>query len=75
MVFRIFSLFFATLLLSFSQPAVSSAQSGENVMVVFDGSGSMWGQIEGKAKIEITRQAIQEMVGAWDKDTSIGLIA
>ncbi len=75
MFLRIFSIFFTTLLLAFSHAPAVKAQSSENVMVVFDGSGSMWGQIEGKAKIEIARDAIGEMVGSWNTDTSIGLIA
>jgi len=44
-------------------------------MVVFDGSGSMWGQIDGKTKIEIARDAIKEMVNSWNQDSNIGLIA
>jgi len=44
-------------------------------MVVFDGSGSMWGQIDGKAKIEIARDAIKEMVNSWNQESKIGLIA
>ncbi|MFK5997861.1 MAG: VWA domain-containing protein [Rhodobacterales bacterium] len=75
MFFRAFSAFFTALLLSFPLATMATAQARENVMVVFDGSGSMWGQIDGKAKIAIARDAIKEMVNSWNKDTNIGLIA
>ncbi|MDQ0315015.1 VWA domain-containing protein [Amorphus orientalis] len=52
-----------------------SARAADDVMVIFDGSNSMWGQIDGTAKIEIARDAMTELVGAWDKDTNLGLMA
>jgi len=75
MFFRVFYAFFAALLLSFTQATTATAQARENVMVVFDGSGSMWGQIDGKTKIEIAREAVGKMVNSWNADTNIGLIA
>jgi Ca-activated chloride channel homolog len=75
MFFRAFSAFITALLLSLPLTITANAQNTEKVMIVFDGSGSMWGQIDGKTKIEIAREAIQEMVNAWDTNTSIGLIA
>jgi len=36
---------------------------------VLDGSGSMWGQIDGKTKIEIARDVIGDMVQYWDAKT------
>lgn len=53
----------------------SVAQERENVIMVLDGSGSMWGQIDGVTKIEIAREAIAEMVSDWDENTNLGLIA
>lgn len=44
-------------------------------MLVLDGSGSMWGQIDGTAKITIAREAIDTMLGDWPMDTPIGLMA
>ncbi len=51
------------------------AQAQENVMIVFDGSNSMWGQIDGVAKIEIARNTIGNLVGGWTQDREVGLIA
>lgn len=52
-----------------------SASAAEDVMVVFDGSNSMWGQIDGTAKIEIARDAMDQLLGEWTEDTNLGLIA
>ncbi len=49
--------------------------AGENVMVVFDGSNSMWGQIDGKAKIEIARGVMSNLLGEWTEDREVGLMA
>ncbi len=51
------------------------ALADENVMLVLDASGSMWGQIAGRSKIEIAREAADQMVSNWDQANRIGLIA
>ena len=53
----------------------SPANAVDDVMVVFDGSNSMWGQIEGVAKIEIARDAMENLMGDWIADANIGLMA
>mgnify|MGYP005848860451 CR=1 FL=1 len=56
--------------------AVSApAQANDNVMVVFDGSNSMWGQIDGTAKIEIARSVMDNLLGDWTADRQVGLMA
>lgn len=40
----------------------TGAQATERAIIVFDGSGSMWGQIDGKPKLEIARQALRDML-------------
>ena len=56
-----------------SQEAVSEP---ENVMVVLDASGSMWGQVDGRTKIEIVRDAIGDLLESWqEKPINAGLIA
>ncbi|WP_111733187.1 vWA domain-containing protein [Roseovarius amoyensis] len=55
--------------------AASSAMAQENVMVVFDGSNSMWGQIDGTAKIEIARDVMETLLGDWTDDRAVGLMA
>lgn len=55
--------------------SATHATAQENVMVVFDGSNSMWGQIEGVAKIEIARDTIGTLLGGWTDDRQVGLMA
>lgn len=53
------------------------AQDGQrDVMVVFDMSGSMWGQVDGVAKVDIARDAFGRLIEDWnDNGTRAGLIA
>ncbi len=55
--------------------ASTSAFAGENIMLVLDASGSMWGQINGKSKVEIARETVADMLGTWKADNAIGLVA
>ena len=50
--------------------------AGDNprAVIVFDASGSMWGQIHGKTKIEIARDAMKNVVKAWNPEVELGLI-
>lgn len=43
------------------------------IELVFDISGSMWEQIEGKAKIEIAREVMANLVRAFPKDVNFAL--
>ncbi|MCF6327860.1 MAG: VWA domain-containing protein, partial [Devosiaceae bacterium] len=55
-------------------PAMAQQQS--DVMVVFDASGSMWGQIDGRTKIEIARDAFADLSYEWAASgVNVGLIA
>ena len=56
-------------------PVTSLAQAQDNVMVVFDGSNSMWGQIDGTAKIEIARDVMDNLLGGWTDERAVGLMA
>ena len=51
------------------------ADGGEKVIMVLDGSGSMWGQIDGTAKIVIAREVIDGVLTNWDNQVELGLIA
>ena len=44
-------------------------------IIVLDASGSMWGQIDGRAKLEIAREALGSVPAGMDPATEIGLIA
>ena len=48
--------------------------AGERTIIVLDGSGSMWGQIAGKTKIEIARETLAEVLPALPADTELGLM-
>lgn len=59
-----------------AQEATKPAPSiGHDTMIVLDASGSMWGQIEGEAKISIAKTVVGDVLMDWDRDTGLGLIA
>ena len=58
-------------IIAFAGPATAA----EDVVIVYDASGSMWGQIDGTSKVEIAREVMADLVDDWDADTNLGLIA
>ena len=66
-------------------PASSSAQaptnatpaqaSSGNLMFILDASGSMWGQVEGKAKIAIAKEVLTGLIKDLPDDAVVGLVA
>ncbi|WP_425418680.1 vWA domain-containing protein [Oricola indica] len=65
----------AAMLLSFSAVASAYAQSDNSrVMMVLDGSNSMWGQIDGVAKITIAKQVMTDLITTWDDGVDMGLM-
>ncbi|MFK8012038.1 MAG: VWA domain-containing protein [Marinicellaceae bacterium] len=63
----------STLLLSLL--LCSATQAEQDTMIVFDSSGSMWGQLDGKTKIEIARDAVNTIAEGFKADQSVGLMA
>lgn len=53
----------------------SPAESAGKTVLVLDASGSMWGQIAGKAKITIAQEVIREILEGMAEDTALGLYA
>src|SRR5690554_4968268 len=51
------------------------ALANERMMIILDGSGSMWGQIDGQPKLKIAQQALREMVGNAPDSVEMGLMA
>lgn len=47
----------------------------KNIMVVFDASGSMWGQINGRTKIEIARDTLSSVLSEVTQNMNLGMIA
>ena len=51
------------------------AQEAGKTIIVLDASGSMWGQIEGKAKIDIAKETIEGLLQSLDPKLQLGLMA
>ena len=51
----------------------ASAQDNPNTILVMDGSGSMWGQIDGVAKITIAQDVVSGLMETLPADQNIGL--
>lgn len=49
--------------------------AGEQTMIVLDASGSMWGQINGKPKLQIAREALATVLEGVPAEMELGLIA
>ena len=65
----------AALALLFSSilPTAALAE-GQRVILVLDASGSMWGQINGKAKIDIAKDVVGKVLSSWKPEDDIGLV-
>lgn len=48
--------------------------AAERAIIVLDGSGSMWAQIEGKARITIARETLSSVLSSMPADLELGLM-
>ncbi|WP_029040675.1 vWA domain-containing protein [Cucumibacter marinus] len=55
--------------------ASAPVQAGEKVMVVLDGSGSMWGRIDEEPKISIAQRVLKDVLGGIEADVDLGLMS
>jgi Ca-activated chloride channel family protein len=55
--------------------AAGSAAAADRAIIVLDGSGSMWGQIGGKPKLEIARETLRTVLGSVPSEMELGLMA
>ncbi|MEJ8574351.1 vWA domain-containing protein [Microbaculum marinum] len=62
-------------LLATTAPQHVRAADGAKVILVLDASGSMWGQIDGRTKIEMAREAVATILSTWRASDELGLIA
>ncbi|WP_210410486.1 VWA domain-containing protein [Oceanicola sp. D3] len=53
--------------------AAATAQERPRAILVMDGSGSMWGQIDGKAKITIAQEVVGTVLGTIPDNQELGL--
>ena len=51
------------------------AHANDKAVIVLDASGSMWGQIDGKTKIEIARDTLSGVLETLPADLDLGLVA
>lgn len=62
-------------LTSLADRSLQAQELPENrVMFVLDGSNSMWGQINGTAKISIAKDVMVDLVNDWDENIPVGLM-
>ena len=52
-----------------------AAMEGENLVIIFDASGSMWGQVEGRHKIAIAKEVMTDLIKALPAGLNTGLVA
>lgn len=64
----------AAALLACLAPTQAPAAS-KNLLFILDGSNSMWGQVEGVAKIQTAKDVLSELLTGLSPDTSVGLMA
>ncbi len=55
--------------------SLGTAGRAEQSLIVLDASGSMWGRIDGKPKLEIAREALKAVLGGMSPQREIGLLA
>jgi Ca-activated chloride channel family protein len=65
----------AALMMAGGIACAAPATAEDDVVIVYDASGSMWGQIDGTSKVEIARDVLADLVNDWDDDTNLGLVA
>lgn len=58
-----------------SGQATSTATNvSQRAILILDASGSMWGQLNGKSKIEIARETVAQVTAQWPEDADLGLV-
>jgi Ca-activated chloride channel family protein len=65
---------FSAILVLFAGLKDVSAVDTNRMVLVLDASGSMWGQIEGKAKIQIAKEVMAELVEQIPAEFHTGLM-
>ena len=56
------------------QASAQLAPEAASIVLILDGSGSMWGQVEGKAKITIAKETMASIVESMPDTAQVGLI-
>ena len=70
------AVFARVLLLAFAALGLCApALAADRAIIVLDASGSMWGQIDGKPKLEIARETLKKVLTTIPTDMELGLMA
>ncbi len=72
---RVFLISLAFVSLCLSPLATLAKSDVTRVILVLDASGSMWGKVGGRPKIEIARETIAGLMKDWDPVIELGLMA
>jgi len=59
----------------FALPIPAAADNYPEVMIILDGSGSMWAQLEGETRIETAKKVLREIVPNLPAEVRLGLTA
>ncbi|MGB3503559.1 MAG: VWA domain-containing protein [Mesorhizobium sp.] len=60
---------------AFGLAGVCTSHAADRAIIVLDASGSMWGQIGGKPKLEIARETLKSVLQSVPADMELGLMA
>lgn len=71
---RMFALLCA-LFLTVSNTVALAQDEPARVMMILDGSGSMWGRIGDEPKISIAKDVMTDLIADWDEDAHVGLMS
>lgn len=74
-VFQALIFSFGFSILGLPVQSAPAAEAPARTIIVLDASGSMWGKVKGRAKIEIAREVIADLVKKLPEDTELGLVA
>lgn len=74
LVFKTTFFAFLSLIVFLCPSAFAQETKSAPVMFVLDGSNSMWGRIEGTAKIAIAKDVLTALLYEWDAEQSLGLM-
>src|SRR5687767_16013999 len=58
-----------------TSPTAATSGGAGRAMIVLDASGSMWAPVGGRARIEVAREALGELLKGWDPKVEVGLMA
>jgi Ca-activated chloride channel family protein len=70
----LFNSFLLLVMTQWVMVATPTVVAADRAILILDASGSMWGDVDGKPKIEIARTVISEMIQNWDDSIELGLM-